>query len=194
MKILAFTDVHENLAAFKEIEKKAGKADILVCAGDLTIFETHIEPMMKRLGGIKKPVLMIPGNHETPSVLKKYCGFYKNTIDIHKRLYASGEYHFLGWGGGGFAQVEEEFEKATKQADIKNKKVILVTHAPPYNTKLDIVGKEHCGNKSILRYLRNNKNIVLHICGHFHEHAGQRDRINSTRIINPGPRGEIITP
>lgn len=193
MKILAFTDVHENLSALKEIEKKADKADILVCAGDLTIFETHIEPMMKRLSKINKPVLMIPGNHETPAVLKKYCSFYKNIIFIHKKLYKFNEYHFLGWGGGGFAQIEKEFEKLTKKIDIKNKKIILVTHAPPYNTRLDVIGKEHYGNTSISKYLRENKNIILNICGHFHENEYVKDKINNIPTINPGPKGEIIT-
>ncbi|MBN1645339.1 metallophosphoesterase family protein [Candidatus Woesearchaeota archaeon] len=193
MKILAFTDVHENLTAFKQIEKKAYKSDLLVCAGDLTIFETHIGPMMKKLSQIKKPILMIPGNHETPEVLKKYCSFYKNIIYIHKKLYDYKDNYFLGWGGGGFSQVEKEFEKLIKRTNISGKKVILITHAPPYNTKLDMIGKQHYGNKSITKYIRGNKNIILHICGHFHEQWGKQDKINNVRIINPGPKGEIIT-
>jgi Icc-related predicted phosphoesterase len=193
MKILAFTDVHENLSAFKEIEKKADKADLLICAGDLTIFETHIGPMMKRLGKIKKPTLMIPGNHETPEVLKKYCSFYDNIIFIHKRLKKFKDYYFLGWGGGGFSQVEKEFETLIRNVDIKNKKIVLVTHAPPGNTKLDIIGKVHHGTKSITKYIRQNKNIILHICGHFHETWGARDKVNNTLLINPGPKGEILT-
>lgn len=193
MKILAFTDVHENLSAFKKIEKKASQADLLICAGDLTMFEMHIGPMMKRLSKIKKPTLMIPGNHETSSVLKKYCSFHKNIIYIHKKLHKYKDYYFLGWGGGGFSYVEQEFEQLIKKINIKGKKVILVTHAPPYNTKVDIIGKTHYGNKSIIRYLKQNKNIIMNICGHFHETWGKKDKVNNTLLINPGPKGEILT-
>ncbi|MBW2968835.1 metallophosphoesterase family protein [Candidatus Woesearchaeota archaeon] len=192
MKILSFTDTHENLTALRRIEKQASKADVLVCAGDITIFETHIDAMMKRLGKIKKPILIIPGNHETPAVLRKYCSFYKNMRFIHNKLYKFQEYYFLGWGGGGFSQIEKEFEKLIKKTNIHGKKVILVTHAPPYNTKLDVISKKHYGSKSITRYIQKNKNIILHICGHFHENQGRQDKINQTKIINPGPAGEII--
>ncbi|MBD3361384.1 hypothetical protein GF358_01180 [Candidatus Woesearchaeota archaeon] len=192
MKILAFVDLHESLTALKEIEKKAKKADLVVCAGDLTIFETHLEQLMNRLSKIKKPIFMIPGNHETAAVLKKYCSFYNNITFIHKRLKKFKEYYFLGWGGGGFDPVEKEFEALVKNIDIKGKKIVLVTHAPPSNTKLDRIFKEHHGNKSITRFIKKNKNVVLHISGHFHETWGKKDKINNTPILNPGPKGEII--
>jgi len=38
MKILAFVDVHGSAACLKEIEKKSKKVDIILCAGDLTVF------------------------------------------------------------------------------------------------------------------------------------------------------------
>lgn len=193
MKILAFVDIHENLTALKEIEKKAEKVDLVICLGDLTIFENHLEQLMKRLGKIKKPIFMLHGNHETATVLKKYCSFYDNITFVHKRLKKFGEYYFLGWGGGGFDQIETEFETLVRNVDIKGKKVILLTHAPPYNTKLDIIGKIHHGNKSIVKYVKKNKNIILYLCGHFHDTWGKKDKINKTLLINPGPKGEIIT-
>ena len=193
MKILAFVDVHENLSAFKEVEKKADKADLIICLGDLTIFETHLEQLMKRLGKIKKPIFMLHGNHETAEVLKKYCGFYNNITFVHNRLKKFKDYYFLGWGGGGFNQIEKKFETLAKNVNIKGKKVILLTHAPPYNTKLDIIGKTHYGNKSIIRYVKQNKNIIMHLCGHFHETWGKKDKINKTLLVNPGPKGEILT-
>lgn len=192
MKILAFVDLHENLTALKEIEKKAENADLVICLGDLTIFENHLEQLMKRLGKIKKPIFIIPGNHETPAVLKKYCSFYYNITFVHNRLKKFGEYYFLGWGGGGFNQIEKEFETLVKNVDITGKQVVLLTHAPPYNTKLDLIGKTHYGNKSIIEYIKKNKNIILHLCGHFHDTWGKRDKVNAIQTINPGPKGEII--
>jgi len=193
MKILAFADLHERITALKEIEQKAKKADIIICAGDLTIFETNIGPLMLRLSKIKKPVYIIPGNHETPEVLKKYSARYKNIHYFHKKMIKYKEYYLAGWGGGGFEQRSEEFENFIKKIDSKNKKIILVTHAPPYNTRLDQIEQEHYGNKSIKEYLQKNKDIIMYICGHFHENAGKKDKINKTQLINPGPEGRIIT-
>jgi len=192
MKILAFVDLHENITALKQIEQRASKADILICAGDITIFENHINEIMRRIGKIKKPVYIIPGNHETPAILKKYCDFYENIIYIHKKIKKVNGYNLIGWGEGGFSETDDEFEKFVKKNPLENKPTILVTHAPPYGTKLDILGREHCGNKSITKYIKQNKKIVLHICGHFHETGGKKDKINNTLTVNPGPGGAMI--
>lgn len=192
MKILAFVDMHENITALRQIEIRADKADILICAGDITIFENHIHEIMKRLGRIKKPIYIIPGNHETPAVLKKYCSFYTNLVYMNKQHKKIGDYHIIGCGGGGFSAADEEFEKFTEKINTEGQPTILITHAPPYGTKLDMMGREHCGNKSITRYIKQNKNIILHVCGHLHEHWQKQERINNTLIVNPGPGGAMI--
>ena len=73
----------------------------------------------------------------------------------------------------------------------KLKKWILVTHAPPFNTHLDLVFDRHVGSKSIRESIEKF-NPELNICGHLHENFNIRDKIKSTRIINPGPSGEIL--
>ena len=102
----------------------------------------------------------------------------------------------MGYGCGGFSLVDREFDKtAVKFRKIikmnEDKKIILVTHAPPYKTRLDKLGI-HCGNKSIRKFIDKNK-IDLVICGHLHENFGKEDKINKTRLINPGPFGKILT-
>src|SRR3990167_6975870 len=72
-----------------------------------------------------------------------------------------------------------------------NKKIIIVTHAPPYKTKLDKLVEGHCGNKSIRHFVERNK-IDLLICGHLHENFGKEDKIKRTKCINPGPFGKIV--
>jgi len=71
MKILAFVDVHEDIKALNKIIDKSHIADLLVCAGDLTDFEQNMDLMLSMLNRIGKPVLIIPGNHETSTNLKK---------------------------------------------------------------------------------------------------------------------------
>jgi len=73
----------------------------------------------------------------------------------------------------------------------KYKKKVLVVHGPPYGTRLDKLGRNHAGNKSI-RYFIERNNINYVICGHLHENFGKEDRIKKTNVINPGPFGKII--
>ena len=119
-----------------------------------------------------------------------------NLLFIHKSYYKINNHLFLGYGGSGFALIEPGFYRiGEKFAKIirKNKarKIVFITHAPPYGTKLDLVVTSHCGNKTLRKFISKNK-VDLHICGHLHENFNKEDRINKTRIINPGPYGKII--
>lgn len=198
MKILAFVDMHGSLGALKKIKKQAKKADIIICAGDLTIFGQGIDYFLGKLSKLNKPILMIHGNHEEEEELEKFCSKYKNINFLHARGYKEGEYFFLGYGGGGFSMRDKAFEKLSKQfekeiKELGNPKTILITHAPPYKTKIDLIMEEPCGNKSIKNFIKKVNPIILVIAGHLHENAGKQDKLGKTRIINPGPYGKLIT-
>ena len=85
MKLLVFGDTHGSISSLKKIEQKSRKADIVLCSGDLTIFEDNLEYIMKRLGKIKKSILLIHGNHETDFVVRKLSTYYKNITFLHKK-------------------------------------------------------------------------------------------------------------
>ena len=199
MKILAFTDIHGSLQAIKRIEQKiiSQKPDLLVCAGDISIFENGVMGILRKLNKLNKPLIIIHGNHEDASTFIKSAKSFKNINFIHKKHFIKDDILFLGYGGGGFSVVDKDFEKIAVNK-FKNiikphiyKKTILVTHAPPHKTKLDKLVEGHCGNKSIRNFVEKNK-IDLLICGHLHENFGKEDRIHKTKIINPGPFGKII--
>ena len=199
MKILAFTDIHGSLLALRRIEQKvkAQKPDLLICAGDISIFEHGIVGIMRRLNKLNKKIIIVHGNHEDASTFRRCSNLFKNIIFIHKNYFTKNSTLFLGYGGGGFSVVDREFDKISKTKfkkiinGNKDKKIILVTHAPPYRTKLDKLIQGHCGNKSIRNFVEKNK-IDLLICGHLHENFGKEDRIKKTKVINPGPFGKII--
>lgn len=199
MKLLAFTDLHGSLLALRRIEQKVKtqNPDLLICAGDISIFEHGIVGIMRRLNKLNKKIIMIHGNHEDASTFIKLSKLFKNIIFIHKNYFIEDDILFLGYGGGGFSIVDKEFEKTanTKFKKIiknnKDKKIILVTHAPPYKTRLDKLIQGHSGNKTIRHFIEKNK-INLLICGHLHENFGKEDKIKKTKIINPGPFGKIV--
>ncbi len=197
MKIFAFVDMHGSLKAMEKIKKQAKKADIIVCAGDISIFENNIGWFLFELNKLNKPILIIPGNHEDDQDLKELTNMFENIKDIHKKTFIKENCLFLGYGGSGFSMVDKEFIKTAKKFEkiIKkhqNKKTILVTHAPPYKTKLDKIMNEPCGNKSIKNFILKVKPDLV-IAGHLHENAGKEDRIKKTKLINPGPFGKIIS-
>ena len=199
MKLLAFTDTHGSLLALKRIEHKvkSEKPDLLVCAGDVSIFEHGIFGILRRLNKLSKKIIIVHGNHEDAVTFLKYSKLFKNIIFIHKNYHIENNILFLGYGGGGFSDVDGEFEKIAKTKfrkiinDNKDKRIILVTHAPPYKTRLDKLGINHAGNRSIRDFAGKYK-IDLLVCGHLHENFGKEDKIGKTKIVNPGPFGKIV--
>jgi len=195
MKILAFVDLHGDTSFLKKIVKRAKKDDIdlVVCAGDFTVFESGAGYVLKKLNSIGKPVLLIPGNHETPETTEMAEKEFENIIDLHGKMWKKDDYLFLGFGTGGFAKTDSGFRKTARdwRRKVSDEKIIMVVHAPPHGTKLDDVGGQKVGSKDIRKGIER---IVpkLVICGHIHENAGKTDFIGRTQVINPGYEGMVI--
>jgi uncharacterized protein len=191
MKLLLFSDLHGRSSHVSAVIEKSKNAELLICAGDITIFEEGLEMMLRKLNSIGKPVLMIPGNHESPELLKAVCRSYENIIYIHGKTYVHKEYCFIGFGSGGFSQKDEDFEKFVKTLRVpKNSRIVLITHAPPYGTKIDHIWGHH-GNKSYRKFIEKMKPVIA-VSGHLHETEGMEDFLGITRILNPGPKGKLI--
>ncbi len=195
MKILTFADTHGSLTAFKRLKKKSKKVDVIVCAGDLTMFSDKLFYFLQKLDELDKPVLIVHGNHESIDEMKGLAKMLKNIKVIDDSVYKIGNYRFFGWGGGGFALVDKKFEKHAnkkfKKYCNKKFKTVLLTHAPPYGTKLDIVYHEHVGNKSIFKFIYKNQPDYA-VCGHIHDCNKRRDKIKKTPVLNTGGDGMII--
>ncbi|MEA3378911.1 MAG: metallophosphoesterase [Nanoarchaeota archaeon] len=195
MRILAFTDFHAQKNSWKKVLKKVKDADILVGTGDFSDFGKETNKILSHFKDIGKPVLVIHGNHETIGQMKEIEKEYENIIFLHKRSYQLDKYLFFGFGGGGFSQEDKDFENVSnrflKTVDKKNI-VIMLTHSPPYGTKLDFIeGMGHRGNESYTMFIKKNKPL-LWICGHIHETFSQMQVLGNTVIANPGPEGKII--
>jgi len=196
MKILVFVDLHGSKKAMKKIKKLSSKVDLIVCAGDISIFGNKLDELLFELNSVEKKILVIPGNHEDFSELKKLCKLFGNIDYIDNGMLKLDNYLFFGYGDGGFSKEDSKFEKLSKKFDKEIKKhkdckIVLVTHAPPYKTKLDNIHGERCGNKAIRKFIERNK-IELAVSGHLHENAGKEDKIKGCRLMNPGPFGKIV--
>lgn len=196
MNILAFSDTHLNEKAVKSIIKKSEKADILICAGDISWFGTGLKKILHTLDSqIQKPIYIIPGNHEEGEQLEEICKPLKNVQCVNRKIKKINDLLFFFWGGGGFARTDPKLEAATNQFKRilkKEDKVVFVTHGPPYQTPLDYLEwAGHVGCKSRKRFITMIRPI-LHISGHLHEHMHEHAILGKTVLVNPGPDGTLL--
>lgn len=195
MKVLCFADTHGIKKAILNIVKNSKNADIVLCAGDLSDFGKKLEEHLKALSKCNCSVLLVNGNHEDEKEMRKICGKYENLTFLHKGSFEYKGYFFFGYGGMGFSQRDTGFELTAKQfikTLKKDSKIISLTHAPPYRTKLDYrTGFNYVGNQSLREFIEQIQ-PVLHVCGHMHENMGKHDHIGKTVVINPGPKGKLI--
>src|SRR3989344_281765 len=191
MKILAFSDVHGDRGMVLKLVARAKKDDIdlVVCAGDFTVFERQTKGVLADLDSIGKTVLIIPGNHETPAGIEKYLKKCKHILSIHKKMWICEGVVFMGWGTDGFTRRSEDFRITARRwrQKLHGEKTVIVTHAPPYKTKLDLLD-QHVGNADIRKEIERIQ-PVLAISGHIHETEGKQDKIGKTLCVNPGWKG-----
>ncbi|MBI4449417.1 metallophosphoesterase [Candidatus Woesearchaeota archaeon] len=198
LKILAFTDIHASRTALEKIAQKIEKhkPDLLVCCGDISIFENGLEHTLRKINDLGVRCLLIHGNHEDETLTGALCGKLKHLIFLHKKTVEIDGTLFVGHGGGGFAYEDEDFDTWAKTLEPTMKKsgrVVLVTHQPLHHTKTDeIYGGEHVGSKSYRRFvMKMTKSLKLVLSGHIHECFGAVDNVNGVCVSNPGPQGKM---
>lgn len=193
MKILVFGDDHGKAKHSEIIKRKAKDVELLICLGDLTIFENKLKDRLTDLDKLGKKVLIIHGNHEDRKVMQSLCEKKDNLFFIHNGFFKTGKHIFIGYGGGGFREHDEEFEQRSRffKEVSKGLKSYLVLHQPPFGIAADLVGKEHTGNKSFTKFIKETRPAIV-FCGHIHEGFGKQDRIGKTLVVNPGPDGMIF--
>ena len=198
MDILAVADIHSRIGYVRRLVEKIEKVDVVAIAGDITNFGSvdfalHIVSLFRK---VCKNVVFVPGNCDDPKLTK--IDGKNNSINIHGKYFTVNDIVFLGVGGSNITPFHTPIEysenelwnilsKLLNLSGVKKYRVkILVSHTPPYNTKLDLTFlKTHVGSISIRRAIETLK-PKLCICGHIHEAKGV-DTIGETVIIIPGP-------
>lgn len=205
MRILLISDVHGEFEKLVKIidHVKDQKFDLVICNGDFTdmftvpegFSQTDIgELVLQKILSLGKPVFAIPGNHdpyETLDLLDEY------DVNLHNKAKDFNSLSFIGWGGAPtpfntkFEPTEEETKEHLERliTHVKGKDFVLVSHNPPYNTKVDKTeAGMNVGSKVIREFIEKNKPLLC-VSAHIHE-AGGQDHINKTKIFYPGPAFE----
>lgn len=195
MNLLIFADLHGDESAIKELKEKSKYADLIVSAGDLTFFGNELDQVIKELDSFGKPLLTIAGNHDDKNELQIECDKSENIIYLDNEIYVMKNFIFAGHSGNSFSLEDPDFKNIVKKVtdSKKGKDIIMVTHQPPYDTELDYIdGFDHVGSKTYKDYI-NASPPLLWICGHIHETEGKVQNIKNCQIINPGPRGMLLS-
>lgn len=193
MRILAFTDIHSSYNRVFEI-MKSEKSDLVIVGGDLTNVGTmqEVESAIRQFQTLTPNLLCVAGNMDLP---QHDNIFSKLNVSIHGKGLIINELGVFGVSGAPISPLRTPYEIdekviAEKIAEgykdvLKAKIKILVSHAPPYGTKADIVHAGfHAGSWAVRDFIEDEK-VDIVICGHIHEARGQ-DVIGNTKIINCG--------
>lgn len=189
MRVFVCSDIHMAVSHLDRLLEKAGTPiDAVLFAGDLTNWGSGADAMAVLSHFKIEPVFAVPGNLDTPAVVDV---LEDQTEYVHGRLAKLGDWTVIGFGGGSlnnpgevlFSEeaITEGLEPLFKKCPTQ--KTLLLTHQPPANTKLDLVGGRQAVGSQAVRALIEKYQPAFQFCGHIHESWGE-DTIGKTRCHN----------
>jgi Icc-related predicted phosphoesterase len=195
MKLLIFSDIHGNHQALERL--MAIEADYYFAAGDLVNWGRGLEAcgkiLMKRAG----KAYVLPGNHESETQIATFCTQF-GFENFHGQTLKIGEHHVAGLGyssptpfntPGEYSEPELAAHLARFE---KLNPLVLICHAPPFDTALDRIREGvHGGSRSVRDFIDRHQPGHF-FCGHIHEAEGAEITIGKTKAVNVGKRGYLL--
>lgn len=194
-KLLIFSDIHTDWKTLERIVSV--EADFYIAAGDLATWGRGLERCGQVLRTRGEKVWVLPGNHESAAQIASFCEQY-GLHNFHERKFAAGAYHVAGLGYSSPTPFDTPGEYTEAQiaerlapfADLHP--LVLVCHAPPFDTALDEVRPGlHAGSTAVRDFIERSQPAHF-FCGHIHEAEGVSIDMGGTRAHNVGKRAYLL--
>lgn len=186
MKVLAFSDLHDESVALERLATLSSKYDFVFACGDISRSELFAESFIGSLPN----AFIIPGNWDNESVHKIFKA--RDQWVHEKRIEITSGFNVVGFGLSpptpfhtyGELSEDEIYRRMSKLPIDTN--TFLLLHAPPYG-QFDQTNRNppHAGSKSILRIIEEKQPFAAFF-GHIHEHQGT-SKFQNTELIKLPP-------
>ena len=199
MKLLAFSDLHRDLAQGAKLVEMAVDADVVIGAGDFASVHEGLEETIAALAAITTPTVLVPGNNETADALRSAAaaGWEAATV-LHGEGAMIAGIEFFGLGAGipvtpweWSFDLDDDAATGMLSACPAGENVVLVLHSPPRGHCDASADGSEFGSPALARAIEE-KQPRLAVCGHIHESWGCESRIGETPVRNLGPTGTWI--
>jgi uncharacterized protein len=195
MKLLIFSDIHND---WKTLERLlAIEADYYIAAGDQVTWAKGLDRAGQILAQRRDRMYVLPGNHESAEMVAGMCARH-GLHDFHQQHFAIGKWQVAGLGYSSPTpfQTPGEYSEpqiAERLAPFASlSPLILICHAPPYDTALDQIRPGlHAGSRSVRDFIDQHQ-PELFFCGHIHEAEGVISQMGRTRAMNVGKAGHLL--
>jgi uncharacterized protein len=193
VRVLAFSDLHRDLAQAAKLVEMSADADVVIGAGDFASVHEGLDEMIGALSAIEAPTVLVPGNNETEEALRAASAGWEAATVLHGGGTTIDGVEFFGLGAGVPVtpwdwSFDLDDEAAAAMLAPCPRGAVLVLHSPPQG-HCDTAGNGmHFGSEALLRAIEEEAPRVA-VCGHIHESWGCESRIGETPVHNLGPAG-----
>jgi len=193
MRVLAFSDLHQDLEGARSLVERSGDFDVVIGAGDFASVHRGLEETIGALAAIETPTVLVPGNNETAEALQEAAGGWAAATVLHGEATGIEGAEFFGLGAGvpvtpwDWSFDLDEAAAGAMMGDCPED-AILVLHSPPKGHCDSGGDGGHFGSQALLEAIEE-KQPRLAVCGHIHESWGCESTIGETPIRNLGPGG-----
>ncbi|MDD5171523.1 MAG: metallophosphoesterase family protein [Candidatus ainarchaeum sp.] len=183
MKLLVFSDLHEEEAALESLRRIAPDFDHVLICGDISRSVSFAEDVLKAF----PKAFIIPGNWDSEPVNKLLAS---SRQWVHGKRVKLGTHNIVGFGYsaptpfGTFGEMSEE-KIHDGMAKLKmDGRSLLMLHSPPKGHFDEGMLGRHIGSESILKTIKDKKPLAAFF-GHAHEHEGTEEFGPTTLVKLP---------
>lgn len=194
MRVLAFSDLHQDAAAARALVERARFADVLVGAGDFANMRRGVELCINVLKAVPLPAVLVPGNNESADELRAASKAWPSALVLHGTSCVIQGATFFGLGGGvpltPFGPWSYDFTEHQAEYLLTScpSGSVLVSHSPPKGILDRSSSGQSLGSTAVRAALDRLKPRAV-VCGHIHASSGRKLAHGTTTVINAGPKG-----